>query len=215
MAISRGPGIRPRKGLSRRSFLSRGAGLAISTPIIAEIGLTARTGGAAEVKILGPGKIPVTLQINGKPYNLSIEPRVTLLDALRDHLDFTGAKRVCDRATCGACTVILDGKPVYSCTVLAVDAQEKSITTVESLSEPGKLHPIEAAFVRNDAQQCGFCTPGFVMACKALLDKSPHPTPEQIREGLGGNLCRCGTYAGIRQLLAEAGSGTKGGQTNG
>ncbi len=215
MAISRGPGVKPKRGLSRRSFLSRGAGLAISSPIIAEIGMTAKTASAAEAKILGPGKIPVTLQINGKPHNLSIEPRVTLLEALRDHLDITGAKKVCDRATCGACTVILDGKAVYSCTVLAIEAQGRGITTIEGISEPGKLHPVEAAFVRNDAQQCGFCTPGFVMACKALLDRYPHPTPEQIREGLGGNLCRCGTYAGIRQVVAEAGMEMKGGQTNG
>ncbi len=215
MAISRSPESRLKRGLSRRSFLSRGAGLAISTPIITEMGLSARPGLAADVKILGPGKVPVTLQINGKPHNLSIEPRVTLLDALRNYLDITGAKRVCDRATCGACTVMLDGKAVYACSVLAIEAQGKAISTIEGISEPGKLHPVQAAFVQNDAQQCGFCTPGFVMACKALLDKNPHPTAEQIREGLGGNLCRCGTYAGMRQVLAMAGGAAKGGRTNG
>lgn len=215
MARSRDPEIKPKKGLSRRAFLSRSAGLAISTPIIAEAGLAASAGPAADVKILGPGKVPVTLQINGKPHNLSIEPRVTLLDALRNYLDFTGAKKVCDRAVCGSCTVIMDGKPVYACAVLAIETQGKQITTVESLSADGKLHPIQAAFVQNDAQQCGYCTPGFVMACKALLDKNPNPTMEQVREGLGGNLCRCGTYAGIRQVVQTAGKALKGGRTNG
>ena len=215
MAKSRDPEVKPKKGLSRRAFLSRSAGLAISTPIIAEAGLATSAGTAADVKILGPGKVPITLQINGKPHNLSVEPRVTLLDALRNNLDFTGAKRVCDRAVCGSCTVIMDGKAVYACAMLAIEAQGKQITTVESLSAEGKLHPIQAAFVQHDAQQCGYCTPGFVMACKALLDKNPNPTMAQIREGLGGNLCRCGTYAGIRQAVLTAGNAMKGGRTNG
>ncbi len=210
MAKSRDPETKPAKGLSRRAFLSRSTGLAASTPILVGAGL--RVGAAADVKILGPGKVPITLQINGKPHSLSVEPRVTLIDALRNNLDLTGAKRVCDRATCGSCTVLMDGKAVYACTVLAIEAQGKQITTVESLSAGGKLLPIQAAFVQHDAQQCGFCTPGFVMACKALLDRTPNPSMEQVREGLGGNLCRCGTYAGIRQVVASA---VKGGQTNG
>src|SRR5439155_16291469 len=122
-------------------------------------------GGASA--IVGPGKVPMTLRVNGKSLQAELEPRVTLLDALRNHLDLTGAKKVCDRANCGACTVILDGKPVYSCTVLAIEAQGVEIQTVEGLGAPGSLHPLQAAFVENDAQQCGFCTPGFVMACKA------------------------------------------------
>jgi len=131
-------------------------------------------------------------------------------------LDLTGAKPVCDRATCGACTVIMDGKPIYSCSVLAIDAEGKKITTVEGLEQNGKLHPIQQAFVDNDAQQCGFCTPGFVVACKAFLDKNPSPTPEQVQRGLGGNLCRCGTYIGIRAAVAQAAqSQTKGGRKNG
>ena len=116
--------------------------------------------------------MPVTLRINGKPVKLTIEPRVTLLDALRNYLDLTGAKRVCDRGTCGACTVIIDGKVVYSCTVLAIDAQGKNIQTIEGLSQNGKPHPVSAAFVNHDAQQCGYCTPGFVMAAKGF------PRPE-------------------------------------
>ncbi|HYK91169.1 MAG TPA: (2Fe-2S)-binding protein [Acidobacteriota bacterium] len=215
MAKSRDPETKPRKGLSRRAFLSRSTGLAVSTPILASVGLAAPAAAAADVKILGPGKVPITLQINGKPYNLRVEPRVTLLDALRNNLDFTGAKRVCDRAACGSCTVLMDGKAVYACAVLAIEGQGKQITTIESLSSESKLHPVQAAFVQHDAQQCGFCTPGFVMACKALLDKNPNPSINQIREGLGGNLCRCGTYAGIRQVVMTAGKAMKGGQANG
>jgi xanthine dehydrogenase YagT iron-sulfur-binding subunit len=136
-----------------------------------------------------------------------VEPRVTLLEALRNELDMTGAKRVCDRGTCGACTVIMDGKPVYSCSVLAIDAQGKAITTVEGLAAGDRLHPIQQAFIDNDAQQCGFCTPGFVVACKAMLDRNPTPTPEQVQKGLGGNLCRCGTYVGVRAAVLQASKG--------
>jgi xanthine dehydrogenase YagT iron-sulfur-binding subunit len=162
--------------------------------------------------VFGPGKVPIKLTINGKAQTVEVEPRVTLLDALRNDLDVTGAKRVCDRGTCGACTMIVDGKPVYSCTTLAIEAQGKSITTVEGLMQGDKLHPLQQAFIDNDAQQCGFCTPGFVVACKAFLDKNPNPTPEQIQRGLGGNLCRCGTYMGVRAAVAQA---AKGGRRNG
>ena len=141
--------------------------------------------------------------INGKQYKANLEPRVTLLDAMRDQFDLTGAKRVCDRAECGACTVLMDNKTVYACSVLAIEGQGKQITTVESLMQQGKLHPVQQAFVDNDGSQCGFCTPGFVVACKALLDKHPNPTPEDIRHGLSGNLCRCGTYHGIQQAIAQ------------
>jgi xanthine dehydrogenase YagT iron-sulfur-binding subunit len=135
---------------------------------------------------------------------LQVEPRVTLLDALRDKLDITGAKRVCDRGECGACTVLLDNKSVYACSILAIDTQGKQITTVESLMQGGKLHPVQQAFVDNDASQCGFCTPGFVVSTKYLLDQHPDPTPDDIRRGLSGNFCRCGTYAGIRGAMAQA-----------
>jgi xanthine dehydrogenase YagT iron-sulfur-binding subunit len=179
------------------------------------MGLAPPSGAAADVRILGPGKVPITLRINGKSHSLSVEPRVSLLDALRDNLDYTGAKKVCDRATCGACTVMMGGKPVYACSILALEAQGKDIVTVEGLSTGGKLHPVQAAFIDNDAQQCGFCTPGFVVACKAFLDKNPNPTAEQIHKGLGGNLCRCGTYDGIHKAVLAASKGAKGGQTNG
>lgn len=205
----------PREGLSRRAFLSRGAGLAASGPLITAVGLPAPSGAAADVRILGPGKVPITLQVNGKIHKLSVEPRVTLLDALRDYLDYTGSKRACDRGVCGSCTVIMGGRTVYACSVLAVEAQGKEIRTIEGLSTDGKLHPIEAAFVQNDAQQCGFCTSGFVVSCKAFLDKHPNPTMAQLKEGLGGNLCRCGTYKGIRQVVMTAAKAVKGGPSNG
>jgi xanthine dehydrogenase YagT iron-sulfur-binding subunit len=193
-------------GVSRRDFLKI-SGVTAAVPLVSQASALAVAGEARE---LGPGKVPVTLNVNGKKLNAQLEPRVTLLDALRDQFELTGAKRVCDRGTCGACTVLMDGKAVYSCSVLAIDAQGQAITTVEGLGEPGKLHPIQQAFVDNDAQQCGFCTPGFVMATKAMLDQHPHPTPEQVKQLLGGNFCRCGTYAGMRAAVAQAAKNTKG-----
>ena len=159
--------------------------------------------------------MPITLQINGKAHELNVEPRVTLLDALRNELDLTGAKKVCDRGTCGACTVIMDGHTVYSCTTLAIEAEGHAIETIEGIGTPGELHPVMAAFVEHDAQQCGFCTPGFVVACKSFLDKHPNPSMEEVEHGLGGNLCRCGTYAGIREAVLEAAKNLKGGRANG
>jgi len=196
-------------GLSRRTFL-KASGISLSVPLV--MGHRVIKVSGAEVKLYGPGKVPIQLTINGKNQTAQVEPRVTLLEALRNELDFTGAKRVCDRGTCGACTMIVDGKPVYSCTVLAIEAQGKSITTVVGLMQGDKLHPLQQAFIDNDAQQCGFCTPGFVVACKAFLDKNPNPTPEQVKKGLGGNLCRCGTYMGVRAAVMQA---AKGGRRNG
>jgi xanthine dehydrogenase YagT iron-sulfur-binding subunit len=199
-------------GLSRRNFL-KVSGISLSVPLV--VGHRVIDVAGAQVKLYGPGKTQVSLLVNGAKKVAEVEPRVTLLDALRHELDITGAKRVCDRATCGACTVIMDGKPVYSCTVLAIDAQGKAITTVEGLSQGEKLHPVQQAFIDNDAQQCGFCTPGFVVACKAFLDKNPNPTPEEVQRGLGGNLCRCGTYVGVREAVAQAARAQKGGRRNG
>ena len=197
-------------GLSRRNFL-KVSGISLSVPLV--MGHRVIKVSGAEVKVFGPGKVPIQLTINGKNLAAQVEPRVTLLDALRNELDITGAKRVCDRGTCGACTMIVDGKPVYACSVLAIEAQGKSITTVEGLMQGDTLHPVQQAFIDNDAQQCGFCTPGFVVASKAFLDKNPNPTPEQVLKGLGGNLCRCGTYVGVRAAVAQAAQ--KGGRRNG
>jgi len=192
-------------GFSRRDFLKVG-GISLSVPLV--IGSRTIRVAGQDVKIYGPGKVPVSLNINAKNYTAEVEPRVTLLDTLRNELELTGAKRVCDRASCGACTVIIDGKAVYSCTVLAIEAQNKKITTVEGLMNGDQLHPLQQAFVDNDGQQCGFCTPGFVVACKAFLDKHPNPKPEDLKTGLGGNLCRCGTYVGVRAAVMQTAKGS-------
>lgn len=212
MSSTKDPDV-PRKrknGVSRRVFI-RGVGIgggALGTGVL-ESGAEAAP---AAGNTVGPGAVPITLKINGKPTNLTVEPRVTLLDALRNHLDLTGAKKVCDRGTCGACTVIVSGKVVYSCSVLAIDAQGKEIQTIEGISTGNRLHPVSAAFVNNDAQQCGYCTPGLVMAVKGFLDRHPNPTYEQAVKGLGGNLCRCGTYVGVRKAVLEAAKEMKGGR---
>jgi xanthine dehydrogenase YagT iron-sulfur-binding subunit len=157
-----------------------------------------RQGGVAGV---GPAAVRITLNVNGRDMPTTVEPRVTLLDALRNYLDVTGCKRVCDRATCGACTVLLDGKPIYSCTMLAVEAEGKTIRTAESLVTDGRLDAVPQAFVNADAQQCGFCTPGFVVAMKAVLEADPRATPAQVEKGLQGNICRCGTYEQMRDAI--------------
>jgi xanthine dehydrogenase YagT iron-sulfur-binding subunit len=193
----------PDSGSSRREFL-QGTGVAVGAAAVT--GLATLEAPAAEaqpagVSGVGPGSVKVTLTVNGREMTANLEPRVTLLDALRNYLDVTGCKRVCDRATCGACTVMLDGKVVYACTVLAIEAQGKQIRTAESLFNDGKLDPVPAAFVRADAQQCGFCTPGFVVAMKAVLQDNPKATPAEVEKGLQGNICRCGTYEQMRDAI--------------
>jgi len=195
---------KPESGFSRRGFI-QGVGIGGGT---IGTGLLEQPAQAA-AKVSGPGAVPVTLQINGKAVNLTIEPRVTLLDALRNYLDMTGAKKVCDRGTCGACTVMMGGKAVYACSVFAIDAQGRNIETIEGM--PAN-NPISTAFVNNDGQQCGYCTSGFVMAAKGFLAKSPSPTYEEVKHGLGGNLCRCGTYVGVRKAVLEAAKTIKGGK---
>jgi xanthine dehydrogenase YagT iron-sulfur-binding subunit len=157
---------------------------------------------AQESVPVGPGPVKIQLNVNGKMMTQSIEPRVTLLDTLRNYLDVTGCKRVCDRGTCGACTVMLDGRPVYSCTTLALEAQGRDIRTAESLVEEGKLDAVPAAFAQADAQQCGFCTPGFVVAMRAAFNQNPKASPAEIEEALSGNICRCGTYQQMRDAIA-------------
>ena len=189
-----------KSGISRRKFLKISA-LTTSAPLV--LGPTVLEVEGQQVHVYGPGKVPVALNVNGKRLTANLEPRVTLLDALREKFEITGPKRVCDRGACGACTVMMDDKHVYSCSILAIEAQGKKILTTDGLAPEGKLHPVSAAFVDNDAQQCGFCTPGFVMATKAFLDKHPNATEEEIHRGLGGNFCRCGTYAGIKGVVAQ------------
>ncbi len=196
---------------SRRQFL-RGSAAAGAASAGLLSGILDGAEAQGEPGVAGPGAVDMAFKINGKAYVATLEPRVTLLDALRNHLDLTGAKKVCDRGTCGACTVLLNGDPVYACSVLAIEAQGSEVTTVEGIGSPADMHPIQQAFVDHDAQQCGFCTPGFVVASAALLNRHPNPDQDTVHRELGGNLCRCGTYAGIRAAVAQAAGG---GTTNG
>ena len=191
-------------GLSRRDFL-RTTGAAATAVALAEAPPALAEDAAAQnaAKAIGPEPIKLTLDVNDAAMTTTLEPRVTLLDALRNYLDVTGCKRVCDRGTCGACTVMVDGKPVYSCTMLAVEAEGKKIKTAESLIDGSKLDAVPAAFAKHDAQQCGFCTPGFVVAMRAAFDKNPNATPAEIEEALSGNICRCVTYQQMRDAIAS------------
>jgi xanthine dehydrogenase YagT iron-sulfur-binding subunit len=196
--------------VSRREFL-KGAGVTGLASAVTAAGVAeadAQTG----VRVLGPGDVPVTLMVNGKRLDLRIEPRVTLLDAIRNRADLTGNKRVCDRGACGACTMIVDGRTVYSCSTLAIEVQGKQIRTVDGLANGATMHPVQQAFCDADALMCGFCTPGFVVATVALLEKHPNATPEQMRKGLDGNICRCGTFVRIMEAanMAKAKGVTRG-----
>jgi aerobic-type carbon monoxide dehydrogenase small subunit (CoxS/CutS family) len=184
---------------TRRGFM-KGVGVAGGAAVVAKDAQAAEK----PAKVLPAARVPITLNVNGKDHKLKVEPRTTLLRALRNELDLTGTKEVCDRGACGACSVHLDGDLVTSCMVLAVDAAGRRVTTIEGLSSGDKLHPIQDAFVKHDALQCGFCTPGMVMACKALLDQNKKPTLHQIKKGLGGNICRCGTYTNIFAAVETA-----------
>jgi len=189
---------------SRRGFLkAAGVGAAATTMV----GVSA---GGQTAQVLGPDAVTLELKVNGTVRAVTVEPRVTLLDALRNHLDLTGAKPACERGACGACTVLLDGAPVSSCLMLAADAEGHEITTVEGIGTPERMSPLQAAFVEKDSMQCGFCTPGFVVAGTALLARTPDPTLEQIKAGLAGNLCRCGTYGRVLEAV-QAAARTKGG----
>ncbi len=196
---------RAASAFSRRSFLKT-AGVGAAATTVAGVAATSQS---APV-VLGPDAVTITLKVNGAAHPVTVEPRVTLLDALRNHLDLTGAKQVCDRGGCGGCTVLLDGEPVKSCMMLAVDAEGHAITTVEGLGTPEKMSPVQAAFVEKDALQCGFCTPGFVVAATAFLAKHPDPTLDQIKHGLSGNLCRCGTYGRIFEAVQSAAKAKRG-----
>ena len=207
-------------GVSRRRFL-QALGIGATAATLPDGGiLEAAQAQASSDAPLGPGPVPVKLDVNGKTLSLEVEPRTTLLDALRDHIqtnhagfvDLTGSKRVCDRASCGACTMIINGRTAYACTTLAIEAQGKTIRTVEGLEKDGKLHPVQEAFVHRDGLMCGFCTPGFVMASVALLESNPAPSQTQIRQALDGNICRCGTQCRVIEAVEEAASKLRGGR---
>lgn len=161
-------------------------------------------------------KLPVDLLVNGEPHELWVEPRRTLLELLREDLGLTGTKRGCGTGDCGACTVLVDGKAVSACLLLAVDASGKEVLTIEGLALDGRLHPIQEAFLEHGGLQCGFCTPGMIMSAKALLDRNPSPTEEEVRYAIAGNLCRCTGYVKIvesilaaAQKMVEAGAGSR------
>src|SRR4051812_4454198 len=185
--------------LSRRNFLKSTGVVGLAAGVISPGDAEAQAGPALQ----GPGDVPVRLTVNGQQVTLTIEPRVTLLDALRMRADMTGNKRGCDRGTCGACTMLVDGRPVYSCSTLAIDVQGKQIRTVDGLATGSTLHPVQQAFCDKDALMCGFCTPGFIMASVGLLEKYPNPTPDQIRKGLDGNICRCGTFSRVFEAVSS------------
>jgi xanthine dehydrogenase YagT iron-sulfur-binding subunit len=194
--------------LSRRNFL-RGAGGVATGGVLAHGLLAASRAnalrGAGEVEELS-GEVALALDVNGQVLTVRVEPRTTLLDALRVRCSppLTGTKLVCDRGQCGSCTVIVDGRPAYACMLLAVDLRGKKIRTIEGLGEPGALSPLQEAFWKHDASMCGFCTPGFVMAIQACLERNPRAGLDEIKEGCAGNTCRCGTQPQIFAAALEA-----------
>ncbi|MEW6664529.1 MAG: (2Fe-2S)-binding protein [Thermodesulfobacteriota bacterium] len=148
--------------------------------------------------------MPLTLTVNNVAYTIQVEPNLTLVDVLRDKLGLMGTKKSCNEGECGACTVLMDGKPVASCLVLAMDAQNTAITTIEGLADGERLHPLQESFVRRGGIQCGFCTPGMILSAKALLDENPDPTPREVRTAISGNLCRCTGYQQIVDSIMAA-----------
>ena len=153
----------------------------------------------------GPGEADIAFTVNGAPAKVRAAPRRTLLDTLRETLALTGTKKVCDEGTCGACTVLVDGRPVYSCMTLVITCEGKSIETIEGISKDGELHPVQRAFIDADAFQCGFCTPGQIMSIVALLRENSAPTEDDVRRAVAGNLCRCGAYPNIVKAGVSAG----------
>ncbi len=185
----------PKIEVSRRGFL-KGAGLTAATTVIESASALARDAKEAMQpdRSVGPDAVPVKLHVNGQEHTVTIEPRYTLAETLRDHLGLTGTKVVCDRGSCSACTVWLDGTPALACMTLGIDAVGRKITTIEGLTQGAEMHPVQVAFVKHDAMQCGFCTPGMVMTCAALLERNHDPKLADVKHAVSGNLCRCGTY---------------------
>lgn len=189
-------------GVSRRSFLKGVGATAAASGLLVHTAHAEEEEGEA-AKVLGPQPVEVKLEIDGKARTLSVEPRRTLLDALRDDLGVTAPKRVCDRGACGSCTVLVDGVPHNACMNLAVEMDGRTITTASGLGQPDKLNPVQEMFWKHDAHQCGFCTPGFVTSMSALFAANPQPSEEEIQTAGTGNLCRCGTYTRILDAARE------------
>jgi xanthine dehydrogenase YagT iron-sulfur-binding subunit len=187
---------------SRRSFVIGSAAAAAAIVVSPILGSAAE--GAETAPKVDPNAIPVALTVNGTRHELRLDPRTTLLDALREHLDLTGTKKGCDQGACGACTVLIDGRRYNSCLTLAVMHGGQKITTIEGLAANGRLHPVQAAFIRNDGFQCGYCTPGQICSAVALLKEGHAGSDDEIREWMSGNICRCGAYGGIVDAVKEA-----------
>lgn len=194
---------------SRRSFLTvSGVGAVMLDTTIPN--LLAPSAEAAEMGVLGPGQLMITLDVNGEPRPVAIEPRSTLAEVLRGPLALTGTKIGCDRGACSACTVWLDGAPVASCMLLAIDIGDRKVTTIEGIASGGQLHPVQSAFIDHDAVQCGFCTPGLVMSCAALLAHNPKPSLDDVKAATSGHICRCGTYPHVFAATLDAAATGKG-----
>jgi len=196
--------------LARRHFLfGTGAAAAVAaTDVGCQVPARGVVAGAGPV--LGPGRVSASMLVNGQAKRVEVEPRATLAEALRGELGLTGTKVVCDRGACSACTVWLDGVPVNACSTFALDAAGRRVTTIEGLARGDELHPVQQAFIDHDAMQCGFCTPGMVMSCAALLARNASPTLDDVKAATSGNLCRCGTYAKVFEAtLAAAGANGK------
>ncbi len=200
-----------KQGISRRGFL-KGAGVTAAGSLIETAHAITKDmrGSLAAPKTVGPDAVPISLNVNGQAHAISIEPRTTLATALRDTIGLTGTKVVCDRGSCSACTVWIDKVPTLSCMTLAIDVGERNVTTIEGLAEGDGLHPLQAAFVKHDALQCGFCTPGMLMSCAALLERNNNPTLDDVKHATSGNLCRCGTYPKIFAATLEVAHDRKG-----
>jgi aerobic-type carbon monoxide dehydrogenase small subunit (CoxS/CutS family) len=205
-----GNGESLRGGMSRRSFL-RGTGAAAAATAALESalgGVAQAAGDVAGPRIVGPDATPMALRVNGVIQTVTVEPRATLAEALRGPLGLTGVKIGCDRGACSACTVLIDGAPVASCSILAIDVGDRAITTIEGLARDGALHPVQEAFIAHDALQCGYCTPGLALSCAALLERIPHPSEADVKAAISGHLCRCGSYQHvIEAVLAAAAAG--------
>jgi len=202
---------KPTNPVTRRDFIKGFGGGAVGAAIVPK--LLAQESESLQTK---SGKIPVysrkkiSMTVNGVKQTLMVEPRETLLDVLRERLNLTGAKRICNQGECGGCTVIVDGKPVYSCLYLAILADGKEITTIEGLAKADALHPVQQAFIDVDAYQCGFCTPGFILTSANFLQNNPNPQLDEIKKALSGNICRCGNYVHIYKAVADAAKKMKG-----
>ena len=188
-------------GVSRRLFLS-GAGAAAGGVALVGEAHSAATADAPPVH--GPNRVPINLRVNGMTRTVAVEPNATLADVLRGPLDLTGTKIGCDRGACSACTVWLEGAPIASCMLLAIDVGVRAITTIEGLAQGDTLHPVQEAFIEHDAMQCGYCTPGMVMSCAALLRQTPYPTREDVQAAISGHLCRCGSYPHVIDAVLAA-----------